>query len=146
MIRPMHKGEVWALAPLFAPLLPWLPEGALHAMMRDERRRFLVAERDGEAVAIAAYGPAGYSRHAWALGPAATLPTHRSMGIGSELIETRLSAIQEAVAASGMPAALVHVSSKRPHSWVRFGFRVIDEVDGSSLLCRRLAVAEGAGQ
>ncbi|WP_376957694.1 GNAT family N-acetyltransferase [Azospirillum sp. A26] len=144
MIRPIHEGEALALAPLFAPFMPWLPQGALYAMMQYERRRFFVAEQGGEAVAIAAYGPSGYSRHAWALGPAATLPTHRGKGVGSELIQTRLDAIQAAVIASGLPAALVHVSSRRPHSWVRLGFRVIDEVDGSSLLCRRLTVgAEG---
>ncbi|WP_042442543.1 GNAT family N-acetyltransferase [Azospirillum sp. B510] len=153
MIRPMRQDEASTLAPQFAPLLPWLPQGTLYAMMRFryERRWFFVAERDGEVVGIGAYGPLGDSRRHWLLGPAATLPTHRGKGVGTELIKARMDVIRVAVAAlgmvaDGMPDALIYVSSKRPLTWVRFGFAVVAERDGSSILRRDLSLALEVGR
>lgn len=139
-IRPLRDGEASTLSALFAPLLPWHTQGGLYQLMQYQRQ-FLVAVVDGKPVAMGGYGPSGYSRHAWALGPAATLPAHQGRGIGAALIKARIDAIGTAVAAAGGTAALLHVSSKRPESWVRLGFQIVGEVDGSSLLCRHLAVA-----
>lgn len=137
-IRPLRDGEASTLSALFAPLLPWHTQGGLYQLMQYQRQ-FLVAVVDGQPVAIGGYGPSGYSRHAWALGPAATLPEYQGRGIGAALIRARFDAISEAMAVAGRSAALIHVSSKRPQSWERLGFQIIDQVDGSSLLCRRLA-------
>ncbi len=139
-IRSLRDGEASTLSALFIPFLPWHTQGGLYQLMQYQRR-FLVAEVDGQPVAVGGYGPSGYSRHAWALGPAATLPEYQGRGIGAALIQARFDAIGKLAGESGKSAVLLHVSSKRPASWLRLGFRIIDEVDGSTLLCRRLAAA-----
>lgn len=135
--RQARPHEVDALATMFAPHLPWIGEERLLDLLRSDDRRILVGHVDGVLAGIAGYGPAGYSRHAWALGPAATLPQFRGLGVGTALVSARLSRIDIAVSRTGIPSCLVHVASRRQAFWEGQGFWVVEVIDGTAMLCQR---------
>ena len=76
----------------------------------------LVAELDGEPVALGQYGPARWAAHTWELMLGATRQDLQGQGIGHQLALARLTAIAEA------GGGQVVVSTKNQTRWERYGF------------------------
>lgn len=80
--------------------------------------RYLVAEVNGQVVAIGGYARSRAAGSTWELLLGATLPAYQGRGIGHALVLARWAAIR----AEATDGGIVMVSTKRPARFARYGF------------------------
>ncbi|HTH16976.1 MAG TPA: GNAT family N-acetyltransferase [Magnetospirillum sp.] len=100
---------------------------------RATRSRFLVAELDGEPVAVGGFSRESWCSCAWSLYMAAVRPDLQGRRLGSLLIQRRL----DAIAAEHCGPGTVVVSSRHPGSFLRLGFQALRRMPhGPTLMVR----------
>jgi GNAT superfamily N-acetyltransferase len=101
--------------------------------------QYLIAEVDGQIVAIGGYARSRFGASTWELLLGATLPAFQGRGIGHALVLARLEAIRSEAAGGG----LVMVSTKRPARFLRYGFQAgpVNPETGATLMWAPVAAS-----
>ncbi|NFV80042.1 GNAT family N-acetyltransferase [Magnetospirillum aberrantis] len=102
--------------------------------------RYLVAEVNGQVVAIGGYARSRAAGSTWELLLGATLPAYQGRGIGHALVLARWDAIR----AEATDGGIVMVSTRRPARFLRYGFSAgpVNPDTGATLMWLPVA-AEG---
>lgn len=107
---------------------------------RATRSRFLVAELDGQPVAVGGFSRESWCSCAWSLYMAAVRPDLQGRRLGSLLIQRRL----DAIAAEHSGPGTVVVSSRHPGSFLRLGFHALRRMPhGPTLMVREFLGTAG---